>query len=333
MATPTDHGVDPSIAVLDRVLVLETVRITEAAALAAAELIGRGDEKAADAAAVQAMRRAFDSCPFDGEVVIGEGERDEAPMLFIGERVGGGGDDALRVDIAVDPLEGTTIAAKGGANALAVLAIAGRGGFLNAPDLYMRKMAIGPHLAAAEVSLNDTPSQIVAAIAKARGVDPSQVTTCVLERDRHEDLIAELRASGARVLLISDGDVAASIATADPKSGIDVYLGTGGAPEGVLAAAALKCLGGRFEGKLICRNEDERARAARLDVTDFDKVYTLDDLVRGDAIFAATGVTGGNLLDGVEMRDGKVTTHTIVMRASSGTVREVRGRHTPRAVA
>ncbi len=313
--------------VLDRLLVLEMVRVTEAAAIAAAGLVGRGDEKAADAAAVEAMRAAFNELDFIGTVVIGEGERDEAPMLYIGEKVGRGGPDAPRIDIALDPLEGTTLTAKASPNALAVLAIAEEGGLLNAPDVYMDKLAIGPGYAAGLVGLDRTPTQNVHALAAAKGCQPGEIVACVLDRPRHEALIAELRAVGCGVMLIPDGDVAGVIAVTDPDTTIDIYLGSGGAPEGVLAAAALRCVGGQFEGRLLFRNDDERGRAAKWGVTDLDRIYTLDDLVKGDAIFAATGVTDGSLLGGVKRRDGTTTTESVVMRASSGTVRWVQGEH------
>ena len=313
---------------LDRVLVLEMVRVTEAAAIAASRLIGRGDEKAADAAAVEAMRAAFNELAFDGTVVIGEGERDEAPMLYIGEKVGSAIGTGPRIDIALDPLEGTTITATAGPNALAVLAIAEEGGLLNAPDVYMEKLAIGPGYEAGLVSLTRTPTQNVEALAKAKGVEPREIIACVLDRPRHEKLIAELRAVGCGIMLIPDGDVAGVIAVTDPDTTIDIYMGSGGAPEGVLAAAALTCVGGQFQGKLLFRNDDERARAAKWGVTDLDRIYELEDLVKGDAIFAATGVTSGSLLDGVKQRKGGcMTTESVVMRASSGTVRWVKGEH------
>ncbi len=312
--------------VLDRVLVLEMVRVTEAAAIAASRLVGRGDEKAADAAAVEAMRRAFNELEFDGTVVIGEGERDEAPMLYIGEKVGKG--TGPKIDIALDPLEGTTICAKAGPNSLAVLAIAEQGCLLNAPDVYMDKLAIGPGYAEGLVSLERSASENVHALAEAKGVDPHEIVVMVLDRPRHEKLIAELRAIGCGVHLIPDGDVAGVIAVTDPDTTIDIYMGSGGAPEGVLAAAALSCVGGQFQGRLLFRNDDERARAAKWGVTDLDRIYKLGDLVKGDAIFAATGVTDGSLLEGVRYRRGGVmTTESIVMRASSRTIRRVKGEH------
>jgi fructose-1,6-bisphosphatase II / sedoheptulose-1,7-bisphosphatase len=309
--------------VLDRVLVLEMVRVTEAAAIAASRLIGRGDEKAADAAAVAAMRAALNELPFDGTVVIGEGERDEAPMLYIGERVGTAQDSGPKIDIALDPLEGTTITAKGGPNALAVLAIAESGCLLNAPDTYMEKIAIGGGYPAGTIDINRSVTDNVRSLAAAKGVEPGEVTALVLERDRHQAIIAELRAAGCGVQLIPDGDVAGVIATADPATGIDIYIGTGGAPEGVLAAAALRCVGGQMQGRLVFRNEDEVARARRWGIEDLERVYTLEEMASGDCIFAATGVTDGSLLKGVHRGRGCTTTESIVMRASTGTVRRV----------
>jgi fructose-1,6-bisphosphatase II / sedoheptulose-1,7-bisphosphatase len=311
--------------VLDRVLVLEMVRVTEAAAIAASTLTGRGDEKAADAAAVEAMRAALNELDIDGTVVIGEGERDEAPMLFIGEKVGSGQGPAI--DIALDPLEGTTICAKSGPNSLAVLAIAEKGGLLNAPDVYMDKLAVGPGLPAGVIDLDRTPTENVEAIAAAKGVQPKDIIACVLDRPRHEALIAELRGIGCGVVLIGDGDVAGVIATSDPDTTIDVYMGSGGAPEGVLACAALRCVGGQFKGRLLFRNDDERGRARKWGIEDLDRQYDLKDLAKGDCIFAATGVTDGSLLEGVRRVGGKMTTESVVMRASSGTVRWVKGEH------
>jgi len=319
--------------ILDRVLVLEMVRVTEAAAIAASSLIGRGDEKAADHAAVEAMRAALNELPMDGTVVIGEGERDEAPMLFIGERVGlfrpdsGAQGSGPKIDIALDPLEGTSITAKAGPNALAVLAIAEQGCLLNAPDVYMDKLAIGPGYAEGIIDLAKTPSDNIRSIAKAKGVDPSEIIVCVLERPRHAELIAELRGLGCGVKLIPDGDVAGVIDTTDPDTGVDVYMGSGGAPEGVLAAAALRCVGGQIQGRLLFRNDDEIARARRWGIEDLDRIYALEDMAKGDCIFAATGVTDGSLLDGVHRRKNCITTESIVMRASSGTVRRVTAEH------
>lgn len=313
--------------VLDRVLVLEMVRVTEAAAISASTLTGRGDEKAADAAAVEAMREALNSLYMDGTVVIGEGERDEAPMLFIGEKVGSAPGKGPKIDIALDPLEGTTICAKAGPNSLAVLAIAEEGGLLNAPDVYMDKVAVGPGYPEGIIDLDKSPSENVRALAAAKGVEPGEIIACVLDRPRHADLIAELRALGCGVMLIGDGDVAGVIATSDPDTTIDIYMGSGGAPEGVLACAALRCVGGQFKGRLLFRNDDERARAAKWGVTDLDKQYDLTELARGDCIFAATGVTDGSLLSGVKRKGGKIFTETVVMRASSGTVRWVKSEH------
>ncbi len=313
---------------LDRILVLEMVRVTEAAAVAASKLIGRGDEKAADAAAVEAMRKAFDTLYMDGTVVIGEGERDEAPMLFIGEKVGGAPGKGPKIDIALDPLEGTTITAKAGPNSLAVLAAAAEGCLLNAPDVYMDKLAVGPGYPDGIIDLAKTPTENVQAVAEAKGVAPSDIIVCVLDRPRHAELIAELRSLGCGVLMIGDGDVAGVIATTDENTTIDMYMGQGGAPEGVLAAAALRCVGGQFNGRLVFRNEDEKARARKWGIDDLDRIYTRDDLVKGDCIFAATGVTSGSLLDGVKyLRDGRMTTDSVVMRASSGTVRWIKGEH------
>jgi fructose-1,6-bisphosphatase II / sedoheptulose-1,7-bisphosphatase len=313
--------------VLDRVLVLEMVRVTEAAAVAASKLVGRGDEKAADHAAVEAMRAALNTLDIDGTVVIGEGERDEAPMLFIGERVGAAQGSGPRIDIALDPLEGTTITAKAGANAMAVLAIAEQGCLLNAPDVYMDKLAIGPGYPQGVIDLARSPADNIRAVAAAKGVAPDEIITCVLDRPRHERLIAELRALGCGIQLIPDGDVAGVIAVTDPDTTIDIYMGSGGAPEGVLAAAALRCVGGQFQGRLLFRNDVERARAARWGVEDLDRIYHLNDLAKGDCIFAATGVTDGSLLAGVKRRKSCITTESVVMRASTGTVRWVKGEH------
>jgi fructose-1,6-bisphosphatase II / sedoheptulose-1,7-bisphosphatase len=315
---------------IDRVLVLEMVRVTEAAAVAAAQMIGRGDEEAADAAAVEAMRRAFDTLYMDGTVVIGEGERDEAPMLYIGEKVGMG--KGPKIDIALDPLEGTTITAKAGPNALAVLAAAEEGDLLNAPDVYMDKLAVGPGLPVDVIDLAKSPTENVKAVAAAKGKAVGDINVCVLDRPRHAELIAELRALGCGVYLIGDGDVAGVIAVTDQDTGIDMYMGQGGAPEGVLAAAALRCVGGQFNGRLIFRNDDEKARARKWGITDLDRIYKLEDLAKGDCIFAATGVTSGSLLEGVKKRRKAsgatiMTTESVVMRASSGTVRWIRGEH------
>jgi fructose-1,6-bisphosphatase II / sedoheptulose-1,7-bisphosphatase len=308
---------------LDSGLVLDAVRVTEIAAIAASTLVGRGDEKAADQAAVDAMRTALNSLAIDGEIVIGEGERDEAPMLYIGEKVGRGG---AAIDIALDPLEGTTLTAKAMANALAVMAWAPKGTLLNAPDTYMDKIACGPGYPAGVIDLDKSPADNVRALADAKGVSPEEITVCVLDRPRHAEIIASIRSVGARVNLITDGDVAGVMHTADPATGIDLYVGQGGAPEGVLACAALKCVGGQFQGRLVFRNADEKERARRVGITDFDKKYDLHEMVRADAIFAATGVTKGALLDGIRREGGHVVTHSLVMSSSTGTVREVRMR-------
>jgi fructose-1,6-bisphosphatase II / sedoheptulose-1,7-bisphosphatase len=309
---------------IDRNLALEVVRVTEAAALAASRLMGRGDEKAADQAAVDAMRRALNGLAIEGTVVIGEGERDEAPMLYIGEKVGLGGP---RIDIALDPLEGTTITAKGGPNALAVVAMAEEGGFLNAPDVYMDKIAVGGGLPAGVVDLDATPKDNLKNLAKAKGVDVADIVACILDRPRHAELIAQVRAAGARIMLISDGDVSGVIATSQPHSGVDIYVGSGGAPEGVLAAAALRAIGGQLQGRLLFRNDDERDRARRLGITDLDRKYELLDLAHGDVMFAATGVTDGTMLRGVRRYQGGATTHSMVMRSKTGTVRVIEATH------
>lgn len=306
----------------DRMLSLGLARVSEAAAIASARLIGRGDEKAADQAAVNAMRDQLNLLDIDGTVVIGEGERDEAPMLYIGEKVGSGNGPA--VDIALDPLEGTTLTAKDMPNALTVIAMAPAGTLLHAPDTYMEKLAIGPGFAPDTVTLDMTPSERVKALAAAKGVDTADITVCVLERPRHEAMIAEIRATGAAIRLITDGDVAGVMHCAEPdQTGIDMYMGSGGAPEGVLAAAALKCMGGQFYGRLIFRNDDEKARAAKAGITDYDRVYNRDELVRADVIFAATGVTNGSLVSGLKSEPGWITTETILMRSKTGSVRRV----------
>ena len=306
----------------DRMLSLGLARVSEAAALASASLIGRGDEKAADQAAVNAMRDQLNLLDIAGVVVIGEGERDEAPMLYIGEEVGTGKGPA--VDIALDPLEGTTLTAKDMPNALTVIAMAPRGTLLHAPDVYMDKLAIGPGFKPGTVTMTMSPSERVSALAAAKGVSTENITVCVLERPRHEDLIKEIRSTGASIRLITDGDVAGVMHCAEPeKTGIDMYMGSGGAPEGVLAAAALKCMGGQFFGKLLFRNDDERGRAKKAGITNFDRVYTRDDLVRADVIFAATGVTSGSLLKGIRREPGWVTMETILMRSKTGSVRRI----------
>ena len=317
----------PQPITLDRNLALEVVRVTEAAALAASRLMGRGDEKAADQAAVDAMRRALNSLAIDGTVVIGEGERDEAPMLYIGEKVGQGGP---KVDIALDPLEGTTITAKGGPNALAVIAMAEQGGFLNAPDVYMDKIAVGGGLPDGVVDLDAKPAENLKNLAKAKGVDIADLVTCILDRPRHAELIARVREAGARIMLISDGDVSGVIATSSPASGVDIYMGSGGAPEGVLAAAALRCIGGQIQGRLLFRNDDEKARATRLGIKDLDRKYGILDLAKGDVMFAATGVTDGSMLKGIRRYPGGASTHSIVMRSKTGTDRLVESTHNHR---
>jgi fructose-1,6-bisphosphatase II / sedoheptulose-1,7-bisphosphatase len=309
---------------MDRNLALEVVRVTEAAALSASRLMGRGDEKAADQAAVDAMRTALNSLAIDGCVVIGEGERDEAPMLYIGEKVGLGGP---AVDIALDPLEGTTITAKGGNNALAVIAMAEKGGFLNAPDVYMDKIAVGGGLPKDVVDLDESPETNLKNLSKAKKVEIADLTVCILDRPRHSDLIAKVREAGARIMLISDGDVSGVIATSEPGSGVDIYIGTGGAPEGVLAAAALRCIGGFMQGRLLFRNDDEKSRAAKWGVKDLNRKYAMEDLASGNVMFAATGVTDGAMLHGVRRFSRGATTHSIVMRSKTGTVRRIETQH------
>ncbi len=310
---------------MDRNIALEAVRVTEAAALAASKMVGRGDEKAADAAAVDAMRDALNSLSIKGRVVIGEGERDEAPMLYIGEEVGAGGPE---VDIALDPLEGTTITAKGGQNALAVMAMTDKDGFLNAPDTYMQKIAVGPSIPADVLDLDAPIEDVLKKIAKAKSGSVEDLLVCVLDRPRHEEIINGIRKAGARINLIGDGDVSAVIATTEAETGIDLYVGTGGAPEGVLAAAALQCVGGSMLGRLVFRNDDERARADKWGITDYDKIYTTDDLAKPDNVmFAATGVTTGSMLQGVRRYAGGAVTHSIVMRSKSGTTRYIKSTH------
>ena len=308
----------------DRNLAMEAVRVTEAAALSASRLMGRGDEKAADQAAVDAMRQALNALTMEGTVVIGEGERDEAPMLYIGEKVGTG--TGPKIDIALDPLEGTTITAKGGANALSVIAMAEQGGFLNAPDVYMDKIAIGGGLGEV-VDLDETPAANLKALAKAKRAEVADLVVCILDRPRHAELISKVREAGARIQLISDGDVSGVIATSRPESGIDIYMGSGGAPEGVLAAAALRCIGGHMQGRLLFRNDDERTRAKRLGISDLNRKYGLLDLAKGDVMFAATGVTNGTMLQGVRRFAGGAVTHSMVMRSKSGTVRIIEAQH------
>ncbi len=309
---------------LDRAFALEAVRVTEAAAIAAAAQIGRGDEHAADQAAVEAMRAAFNALPIDGTVVIGEGERDEAPMLFIGEKVGQGG---LAVDIALDPLEGTTLTAKAMANALAVMAMAEPGTMLHAPDTYMDKIAIGGGYKEGLIDLDAEPGDNINALAKAKGVKPDEISVCIMDRPRHEELIAKVRKAGASVRLITDGDVAGVIATTDPSTGIDLYIGQGGAPEGVLAAAALRCIGGQMQARLIFKKDDEKRRAEKIGIKDFNRKYAMTDLVSGDVVFSATGVTDGSMLAGVHRDGDYVTTESVVMRSATGTVRWIKARH------
>lgn len=311
---------------LDRILTLELVRVTERAAVAAAHLRGRGDEKAADQAAVDAMRSELNRLPIRGTVVIGEGERDEAPMLYIGEEVGLG--EGPAVDIALDPLEGTTICAKNLPNSLAVIAIAEKGSLLYAPDVYMDKIAIGPGYPEDVIDLDASPADNIDSLARAKGVKPSDITACILDRPRHARMIEEVRATGAAIRLIGDGDVAGVIHATDPEeTGIDIYMGIGGAPEGVLAAAALRCIGGQMQGRLQLNTDEKIARAARMGIADPRKKYRMEDMARGDVLFAATGVTDGNMLSGVRFGRDSIQTHTIVMRSSSRTVREIKARH------
>jgi fructose-1,6-bisphosphatase class II len=312
---------------MDRNLALEFVRITEAAALACSTWMGRGDEKAADKAAVDAMRKAFDSVRIDGTVVIGEGERDEAPMLYIGEKVGRKTDDAPEIDIALDPLEGTTICATGGVGAISVIAMAEKGNFLHAPDTYMDKIACGPGARGA-IDIDASATQNVNRVAEALGKKVGELTVVIMERPRHKDLIAEVRKTGARIQLITDGDVSAAVAAGRLESGIDMLIGIGGAPEGVISAAAMQCLGGDFQGRLMFRNEEEKARATRMGVKDHNKKYTIDELARGSVVFCATGVTDGPLLRGVKFFPGhKVQTHSVVMRSKTGTIRTIEAEH------
>ncbi len=312
----------PKIDFNDRMLSLGLARVSEAAAIASALWVGRGDEKAADQAAVNAMRDQLNRLDIKGVVVIGEGERDEAPMLFIGEEVGSG--QGPEVDIALDPLEGTTLTAKDMPNALTVIAMGPRGSMLHAPDVYMEKLAIGPGFPDGIVSLDQTPAERVRLLAAAKRCRASDITVCVLDRPRHEDMIAELRETGAAIRLITDGDVAGVIHCAEAdRTGIDMYMGLGGAPEGVLAAAALKCMGGQMWGRLVFRNDDEKSRAAKAGITDLDRVYARDDMVTEDVIFAATGVTDGSILPGIKREPGHLTTETILMRSKTGSVRRM----------
>jgi fructose-1,6-bisphosphatase class II len=308
---------------MDRNLALEVVRVTEAAALSCARLMGRGDEKGADQAAVDAMRRAFNGVSIDGTVVIGEGERDEAPMLYIGEKVGG---DGPQVDIALDPLEGTTICANGGANALSVIAIAERGNFLHCPDTYMDKIAVGP-AGKGVVDLDKSPTENLKALAKAKGVRVEDLTAIILYRPRHEALIKEVRQAGARIRLIGDGDVSAAIATTKPETGIDILFGIGGAPEGVLAAAALRCVGGDMQGRLKPRNQEEIERAKSMGLKDITKKFSIEELAKGEVMFAATGVTDGDYLEGIHFFAGGATSQSVVMRSKTRTIRVIDTTH------
>jgi fructose-1,6-bisphosphatase II / sedoheptulose-1,7-bisphosphatase len=304
---------------------MELARVTERAAVAASTLIGRGDEKAADQAAVDAMRRELNTLNIDGEVVIGEGERDEAPMLYIGEKVGTG--KGPKVDIALDPLEGTTLTAKGMQNALAVVAMAEGGTLLNAPDVYMEKIAIGGGYPAGLVDLDADPAENVKALAKAKGVGVELVNVCILDRPRHAEIIAKVREAGARVTLISDGDIAGVIHCTDPATGIDMYLGTGGAPEGVLAAAGLRCTGGQMQGRLVTTDEGQKQRAAKMGIKDFDKKYEMDEMASGDVVLSVTGVTSGSMLSGIQQNGNEVWTDTLLMRSSTHTIRWIKARH------
>ena len=311
--------------ILDRNLALEVVRVTEAAALSASKWMGRGDEKAADQAAVDSMRIALNGMDIEGTVVIGEGERDEAPMLYIGEKVGTG--KGPKIDIALDPLEGTTICATGGPNALAVIAMAVDGGFLNAPDVYMDKIAVGPGLEKDVVNIDDSPQSNLRNLAKAKNLDISDLVVCILDRPRHEVLIAKTREAGARIMLITDGVVAGVIATASKDTGVDMYVGSGGAPEGVLAASALRCIGGQMWGRLTFRNNDEKGRADRLGISDYNKIYSLNELAHGEVMFAASGVTDGSMLRGVRRWNSGASTQSIIMRSKTGTVRTISAEH------
>ena len=309
---------------MDRNFALEFVRVTEAAALSCARYMGRGDEKLADHSAVEAMRLALNSISFKGTVVIGEGERDEAPMLYIGEKVGTGTGPAL--DLALDPLEGTTICAHGGTNALSVIAIAEEGHFLHAPDIYMDKIAVGAD-AAGVIDLDNTPAENLHNIANVKNCDVNDLTVVILDRPRHEDLIAEVRRAGARIWLIGDGDVSAAIATSKENSGVDVLMGIGGSPEGVIAAAALRCVGGDFKGRLVYRNEADRERSIRMGIEDLEKIYNIEELASGQVMFSATGVTQGTFLKGVQFMSDGAKTHSVVMRSESGTVRYIETEH------
>ncbi|MFC0387487.1 class II fructose-bisphosphatase [Muricoccus vinaceus] len=308
----------------DRNLAMELVRVTEAAAISASRWIGRGDKNSADGAAVDAMRRAFDSVAITGTVVIGEGEMDEAPMLYIGEKVGSGGPE---VDIAVDPLEGTSICARGMPNAIATLAVAEKGGFLHAPDIYMDKIAVGPGLPDGVVHIDASPKENLRNLAQAKKSSIEDLVVCTLDRDRHKDIIRACREAGARIMLIPDGDVAGVVACSQPEAGVDMYIGWGGAPEGVLAAAALRCIGGQMQGRLIYEDDTQRERAKSMGISDPDRIFQVEDMARGDVMFSATGVTTGAMLRGVQRKANRAITHSIVMRSKTGTVRYIEGHH------
>ncbi len=311
---------------MDRNLALEFIRVTEAAAISSSRWVGRGMRDQADQAAVDAMRRSMEVLDVHGTVVIGEGERDEAPMLYIGEEFGMRGKESPRVDVALDPLEGTNLVALGHSNAISVIAVADNGNFLHAPDTYMDKIAVGPECVG-KIEWGMSTHEMLAVVAKAKNKQINETTVTILDRDRHKKLIEEVRAAGARILLIGDGDLSAAISTCNPQTGIDIVLGAGGAPEGVISAAALKCLGGQFLGKLMWRNDEERARAEKMGVKDLDKVYGIEDLAKGDVMFCATGVTDGSWLKGVHFTNFGCTTHSIVMRSKTGTIREIHTKH------
>lgn len=309
---------------MDRNLALETVRVTEAAAISSARTVGLGDETLSDRAAVEAMRAAFNRIDMKGKVVIGEGERDEAPMLYIGETVGSG--NGPEIELAIDPLEGTTICAHGLPNSISVAALAESGGFLHAPDVYMKKIAVGPD-AKGVVDLKQSATWNLEQIAKKKGCKVAELTVVILNRPRHESLMNEIRQCGSRIRLIQDGDVSAAIATSEEASGIDVLMGTGGAPEGVISAAALRCVGGDFQGQLVFRNDDEKSRATKMGIKDFERIYKIDELARGDVMFAATGVTTGTFLQGVNFFKNGCITHSVVMRSATGTIRHMTAKH------
>ncbi len=320
-----NSSAEPADFVQDRNFALEAVRVTEAAAIASAAWIGKGKEKSADQAAVSAMRKVLNTLDIDGTVVIGEGERDKAPMLYIGEKVGTG--TGPGVDIALDPLEGTTTCATGGPNSIAVMAFAPKGGFLHAPDVYMDKIAVGGGLPEGVVDLDDSPAKNLKNLAKAKKVEVGDLIACILKRDRHEELIAKTREAGARIILIPDGDVMGVIATTNPNTNIDIYMGIGGAPEGVLAAAALRCVGGQMQGRLLFSDEEQKTRAGRMGIKDLNYKYRMEEMAKGHVMFAATGVTDGPMLKGVHRVPGGATTHSIIMRSKTGTVREVLATH------